>query len=94
MPYSLTELNHAIRSDPKAFVEECDAAYAKKVETAAKKIAEHRSESHVILLSGPSGSGKTTTALIGADRESACRRHHHHLGHRPFARYRSCEQLH
>ena len=63
MPYSLTELNDAIRSDPKAFVEECDAAYAKKVETAAKKIAEHRSESHVILLSGPSGSGKTTTAL-------------------------------
>ena len=63
MPYSLTQVNDAIRSDPKAFVEECDAAYAKKVETAAKKIAEHRSESHVILLSGPSGSGKTTTAL-------------------------------
>ena len=63
MPYSLTQLNDAIRSDPKAFVEECDAAYAKKVETAARKIAEHRNESHVILLSGPSGSGKTTTAL-------------------------------
>ena len=39
------------------------AAFAKKVETAARKIAEHRSVSHVILLSGPSGSGKTTTAL-------------------------------
>ena len=63
MPYSLKEINEAIRSDPKAFAEECDAAYAKKVETAAKKIADHRSESHIILLSGPSGSGKTTTAL-------------------------------
>lgn len=63
MPYSLTQLNEAIRSDPKAFVEECDAAFAKKVENAAKKIADHRAESHIILLSGPSGSGKTTTAL-------------------------------
>jgi len=63
MPYSLTQLNEAVRTDPKAFVEECDAAYAKKVETAAEKIAEHRGESRIILLSGPSGSGKTTTAL-------------------------------
>ena len=63
MPYSLTQLNEAIRTDPRAFVEECDAAYAKKVETAAEKIAEHRGESRIILLSGPSGSGKTTTAL-------------------------------
>ena len=63
MPYSLTQLNDAIRSDPKGFVEECDALFAKKVENAAKKIAEHRDESRIILLSGPSGSGKTTTAL-------------------------------
>ena len=63
MPYSLTEVNEAIRRDPKGFAEACDAAYAKKVETAAKKIADHQSESRVILLSGPSGSGKTTTAL-------------------------------
>ena len=63
MPYSLKELNEAIRSDPKAFADECDAAFAKKVVNAAKKIAEHRSESRVVLLSGPSGSGKTTTAL-------------------------------
>ena len=34
-----------------------------KVETAAQKIADHRKESRIILLSGPSGSGKTTTAL-------------------------------
>lgn len=63
MPYSLTQINEAIRSDPRAFVEECDAAFAKKVENAAKKIADHRGESRVVLLSGPSGSGKTTTAL-------------------------------
>ena len=63
MPYSLTRLNEAVRGDPTAFARECDAAFARKVENAAKKIADHRSESHVILLSGPSGSGKTTTAL-------------------------------
>ena len=63
MPYSLSQLNEAIRSDPLAFAQECDAAYAAKVALAAEKIAAHQSESRVILLSGPSGSGKTTTAL-------------------------------
>ena len=63
MPYSLTRLNEAVRSDPGAFARECDAAFAKKVENAAGRIAEHRRESRVSLLSGPSGSGKTTTAL-------------------------------
>ena len=63
MAYSLKQLNEGIRSDPQAFVDECDAAFHKKVETAAQKIAGHRAESRIILLSGPSGSGKTTTAL-------------------------------
>jgi uridine kinase len=63
MPYSLTQINEAIRSDPRAFAEECDAAYAKKVKEAARDIAERRAQSHVVLLSGPSGSGKTTTAM-------------------------------
>lgn len=63
MPYSLKEINASVRNDPKGFAEACDAAFAKKVQTAAQKIAEHRKESHVILLSGPSGSGKTTTAM-------------------------------
>jgi len=63
MPYSLTQVNEAIRRHPAAFAAECDAAFAKKVEAAARKIADHRGESHVVLLSGPSGSGKTTTAL-------------------------------
>ena len=63
MPYSLKQLNEAIHNDPKAFVEECDAAFHRKVENAAQKIADHQTESRIILLSGPSGSGKTTTAL-------------------------------
>ena len=63
MPYSLTQINEAIRRDPAAFAAECDAAFAKKVEAAARTIANHRDESRVVLLSGPSGSGKTTTAL-------------------------------
>ena len=41
MPYSLTQVNDAIRRDPAAFAAECDAAFAKKVESAARKIAEH-----------------------------------------------------
>ena len=63
MAYSLSETNEAIRSDPKAFVDACDAAYSAKIRAAAEKIANHRAESRIILLSGPSGSGKTTTAL-------------------------------
>ena len=63
MAYSLKQLNDAIRSDPAAYAAECDAAFAKKVEAAARKIADHRGQSHIILLSGPSGSGKTTTAM-------------------------------
>ena len=62
MAYSLKEINEAVRSDPKGFVEECDAAYSKKIDTAAKKIAANLSKSRIVLLSGPSGSGKTTTA--------------------------------
>ena len=62
MAYSLKEINEAVRSDPKGFVEECDAAYNKKIEAAAKKIADNRVNSRIVLLSGPSGSGKTTTA--------------------------------
>ena len=63
MPYSLKQINDAIRSDPAAFVAECEATHAKKIQDAAKKIADNRVNSHIVLLSGPSGSGKTTTAL-------------------------------
>lgn len=62
MAYSLREINDAVKNDPKGFVEECDAAFNKKLENAAKRIAENRKKSRIVLLSGPSGSGKTTTA--------------------------------
>lgn len=63
MAYSLKQINEAIRSDPAAYVAECEANHARKIEDAAKRIADHRTQSHIVLLSGPSGSGKTTTAM-------------------------------
>lgn len=63
MSYSLKTINDSIRSDPAAFAAECEELHSKKIQDAAARIAEHRSESRVILLSGPSGSGKTTTAM-------------------------------
>lgn len=63
MSYSLSEINLKTVSDPKAFVEECDAEYAKKVEKAADLIVGNMKSSPIVLLSGPSGSGKTTTAM-------------------------------
>lgn len=62
MAYSLSEINAAVGRDPKGFVEESDAAYAKKIDKAARQIADNLSKSRIVLLSGPSGSGKTTTA--------------------------------
>ena len=63
MAYQLKEINDRIRSDPKAFLAECDAAYDQKVAQAAEQILENTRHSPVVLLSGPSGSGKTTTAM-------------------------------
>lgn len=63
MALDVKDINFEIKTDPRGFVAECEAAYEKAVATAAKKIAEKVNESCVVLLSGPSGSGKTTTAL-------------------------------
>ncbi len=63
MAYDLENINFRTVSDPKAFVQESDAQYQAKVETAAEKIIENRARSPIVLLSGPSGSGKTTTAM-------------------------------
>lgn len=63
MAYTLAQINEAVRSDPRGFAEEADAAFQRKVDAAARQIAENRSRSHIVLLSGPSGSGKTTTAM-------------------------------
>ncbi len=63
MPLEICEINRRIKTDPAAFVEECEDKYKKAIGDAARKIAENASEASVVLLSGPSGSGKTTTAL-------------------------------
>ncbi|MBR5094318.1 MAG: nucleoside kinase [Oscillospiraceae bacterium] len=63
MSYQLSEINFRTVSDPKGFVQECDAAYHAKVEEAAQRIIANRHRSPIVLLSGPSGSGKTTTAM-------------------------------
>lgn len=63
MAYQLEDINFRTISDPAEFVAESDAAYQRKVETAAARIIENRHRSPIVLLSGPSGSGKTTTAM-------------------------------
>ena len=63
MAYNLLEINHRIHTDPKGFVEECDANYHKYIERAAQRIVDNMARSPIVLLSGPSGSGKTTTAV-------------------------------
>ncbi len=63
MSYHLQEINRRIQTDPKEFVDACDAAYAEKIERAARAIAENVHTCPIVLLSGPSGSGKTTTAM-------------------------------
>lgn len=63
MAYELDRINGAIHSDPKGFLEECDAEYQRKIDEAAEKIIQDLPNSPLVLLSGPSGSGKTTTAM-------------------------------
>ena len=63
MAYQLTDINYKTVTDPKGFVQECDAAYHEKVKQAALRILDNRKQSPIVLLSGPSGSGKTTTAM-------------------------------
>ena len=62
MALDLNYINERVKSDPAAFVEECEAQYEAKVRRAAERIADNRTKSPLVLLSGPSGSGKTTTA--------------------------------
>lgn len=63
MPYQLQEINESLRTDPKGFLEACDAAYQNRIAAAVDRILERMKVSPIVLLSGPSGSGKTTTAL-------------------------------
>ena len=57
MSYHIQEINRRIQADPKEFVDACDAAYAEKIERAARAIAENVHTCPIVLLSGPSGSG-------------------------------------
>ena len=63
MAYKLSELNLKTVADPRALIEEGDAAYSANVERAAELIVGNCARSPIVLLSGPSGSGKTTTAM-------------------------------
>ena len=63
MAYQLNEINFKTVSDPRGFVEECDAHYNALVSEAADRIIANRERSPIVLLSGPSGSGKTTTSM-------------------------------
>ena len=63
MAYQLSDINAAVRSDPKAFLETCDGEYRARVSAAADAILERMDTSPIVLLAGPSGSGKTTTAM-------------------------------
>lgn len=63
MPYQLQEINQSLRTDPKGFLEACDAAYQSRIDAAVDQILERMKVSPIVLLSGPSGSGKTTTAM-------------------------------
>lgn len=63
MSYRLREINRELQTDPKGYLDACDAAYAAKIARAAQAVAEHAKTCPIVLLSGPSGSGKTTTAM-------------------------------
>ena len=63
MAYKLNDINLKTVSDPKGFMEECDALYKQRVEEAVDRILDNKENSPIILLSGPSGSGKTTTSM-------------------------------
>ena len=67
MAYKLNDINLRTVSDPKGFMEECDALYRQRVEEAVDRILDNKEKSPIILLSGPSGSGKTTTSMKSAE---------------------------
>ncbi len=80
MAYDLSEINFKTVSDPKGFIEECDARYKERVEQAVELILENKKNSPIILLSGPSGSGKTTTSMKIAEALEKRGVHTHYIG--------------
>lgn len=68
----ISDVNARVRKDAKAFFEECDRKYEKKILGIAERIAADPMGSRIIMLSGPSSSCKTTTSLK-VQRELAAR---------------------
>ena len=64
MTCCIDHVNHALRTDAAAFIQQADTAYVDQIRQVAAYIREHHTQRPIILLSGPSGSGKTTTARI------------------------------
>ena len=80
MAYKLNDINLRTVSDPKGFMEECDALYRQRVEEAVDRILDNKEKSPIILLSGPSGSGKTTTSMKIAEALEKRGVHTHYVG--------------
>ena len=80
MAYKLNDINLKTVSDPKGFMEECDANYKQRVEEAVDRILDNKKNSPIILLSGPSGSGKTTTSMKIAESLEKRGVHTHYVG--------------
>ena len=80
MAYKLNDINLKTVSDPKGFMEECDASYKQRVEEAVDRILDNKKNSPIILLSGPSGSGKTTTSMKIAESLEKRGVHTHYVG--------------
>ncbi len=60
---TVSEINRRLKTDPVAFIKECDGEYRSKIKAVATYIADNRNI-RLISIAGPSGAGKTTTANI------------------------------
>lgn len=66
MLYSIEDINREAKTDPKGFIERCEAAYHDYIEKTVELLARRQKEKPILLVNGPSSAGKTTTAnLIG-----------------------------
>ena len=64
MNFTISEVNQALAADAAGFIDACEQQYRQSVVDTARRIAENRARSPIVLLAGPSGSGKTTSAYI------------------------------
>lgn len=57
------QINDEIYNNPRAFVEQCEMMYRRRLSHVAWHIKDSYEETPIVLIAGPSGSGKTTSAL-------------------------------